>query len=58
MGCTVGSMLPILLRRLGFDPATSSGPFIASLVDVLGIVIYFNFAKLLLAEVIGNAMVK
>jgi len=55
MGCTVGSMLPLALRRLGFDPATSSGPFIASLVDVLGIVIYFNVAKLVLAEVLQNA---
>jgi magnesium transporter len=56
MGCTVGSMLPLLLRRAGFDPATSSAPFIASLVDVLGILIYFNIAKLLLAEVIENAL--
>ena len=37
-GCTVGSLLPILLKRIGLDPATSSTPFIASLVDVLGIV--------------------
>jgi magnesium transporter len=57
MGCTVGSMLPIGLRRLGFDPATSSAPFIASLVDVLGIVIYFNLASLLLSEVIAAAAV-
>ena len=35
-GCTVGSMLPIILKRLGIDPATSSTPFIASLVDTLG----------------------
>jgi magnesium transporter len=55
MGCTVGSMLPLGLRRLGFDPATSSGPFIASLVDVLGIVIYFNVAQLVLAEVLQQA---
>ena len=37
MGCTVGSMLPLLLRRLGFDPATGSTPFIATLIDVLGL---------------------
>jgi magnesium transporter len=55
MGCTVGSMLPLILRRIGFDPATSSGPFIASLVDVLGIVIYFNVAQLVLSEVIQTA---
>jgi len=56
MGCTVGSMLPLLLRRLGIDPATSSTPFIATLIDVLGIVVYFNMAQLLLAEVIAAHM--
>ena len=56
MGCLVGSMLPLLLRRLGFDPATSSTPFIASLVDVLGIIIYFNVAKLILAQVIEKGL--
>ncbi len=55
MGCVVGAMLPLALRRLGFDPATSSTPFIASLVDVVGIVIYFNVAKLVLADVIAGA---
>jgi magnesium transporter len=55
MGCTVGSMLPLALRRVGIDPATSSGPFIASLVDVLGIIIYFNIAQLVLADVIRAA---
>jgi magnesium transporter len=57
MGCTVGSMLPLGLRRIGLDPATSSTPFIATLIDVLGIVIYLNVAKLLLAEVIARAAV-
>jgi magnesium transporter len=56
MGCVVGSMLPLLMKRLGFDPATSSTPFIASLVDVLGIIIYFNIAKIMLASVIEQAM--
>ncbi len=55
LGCTVGSMLPLLLRRLGLDPATSSTPFIATLIDVLGIFMYLNFAKILLAEVIAGA---
>jgi magnesium transporter len=55
MGCVVGSMLPLALRRVGFDPATSSTPFIASLVDVIGIIIYFNIAQLLLIEVIQSA---
>ena len=57
MGCVVGSMLPLALRRVGFDPATSSTPFIASLVDVLGIIIYFNVAQLLLAELIQSSTV-
>ena len=43
-GSVVGSMLPFILRRLGFDPAASSAPFVATLVDVTGIVIYFNVA--------------
>jgi magnesium transporter len=43
-GAVVGSGLPILIRRLGFDPAVSSGPFVASIVDVLGIVIYVQMA--------------
>jgi magnesium transporter len=55
LGCTVGSMFPLLLRRLGLDPATSSAPFIASLVDVLGIVVYFNIARWFLADVIAKA---
>jgi len=54
MGCTVGSMLPLLLRRVGIDPATSSTPFIATLIDVLGIVVYFNVAQIFLAHVIAE----
>jgi magnesium transporter len=56
MGCVVGSMFPLALRRVGFDPATSSSPFISSLVDLLGILIYFNVAQLLLFELIQNAV--
>jgi magnesium transporter len=41
-GALVGSMLPFGLRRLGFDPATSSAPFVATLVDVTGLIIYFS----------------
>ncbi len=52
-GCTVGSMLPLVLRRLGIDPATSSTPFIASLVDVLGIVVFVHVAKVVMASVIA-----
>ena len=48
-GTLSGSMLPFLLKRLGLDPATSSAPFVATLVDVTGLVIYFTFAILLLS---------
>jgi magnesium transporter len=41
-GTLIGSLLPFLLRRLGFDPATSSAPFVATLVDVTGLIIYFS----------------
>ncbi len=47
-GSVSGSMLPFILRRLGFDPATSSAPFVATLVDVTGLVIYFSIALLIL----------
>jgi magnesium transporter len=53
MGCIVGGMLPLVLSRLGLDPATSSNPFIATLVDVLGILIYLRAAEWLLAGVLG-----
>ena len=41
-GTLIGSLLPFLLRRMGFDPAVSSAPFVATLVDVTGLVIYFS----------------
>ena len=47
-GSLAGSMLPLILRRLGFDPATSSAPFVATLVDVTGLIIYFSVAYALL----------
>ena len=47
-GTLAGSMLPFVLRRLGFDPAASSAPFVATLVDVTGLVIYFGVAALIL----------
>jgi magnesium transporter len=43
-GSLAGSMLPFILRRLGFDPAVASAPFVATLVDVTGLVIYFTIA--------------
>ncbi len=54
-GCTVGSMLPLVLKRLGIDPATSSTPFIASLVDTLGVIIYAHVAMLVMRRVIEHA---
>ncbi len=48
VGTLVGALLPFVLRRLGFDPATASAPFVATIVDVTGIVIYFSVALALL----------
>jgi hypothetical protein len=48
-GSLMGCMLPFVLKRLGLDPAASSTPFVATLVDVTGIVIYFNVALLVLS---------
>jgi magnesium transporter len=42
---TVASVLPLLLRRLGLDPAVASGPFITTIVDGTGLVIYFELAR-------------
>jgi magnesium transporter len=47
-GTLAGSMLPLVLRRFGFDPASASAPFVATLVDVSGVVIYFTVASLIL----------
>jgi magnesium transporter len=48
-GTIMGSMLPLVLKRFGADPATSSAPFIATLVDVTGLIIYFSIAAILLS---------
>jgi len=47
-GSLMGSMLPLIIKRAGFDPATSSAPFIATLVDVTGLIIYFTVALLVM----------
>jgi magnesium transporter len=47
-GSLAGSMLPFVLRRFGFDPASASAPFVATLVDVTGLVIYFSVALVIL----------
>ena len=48
-GTLSGSVLPMILRRLGFDPASASAPFVATLVDVTGLVIYFTVASIVLS---------
>jgi magnesium transporter len=54
-GCSVGAMLPLILKRFGVDPATSSTPFIASLVDTLGVLIYAHVAMIVMHQVIEAA---
>lgn len=51
-GTLSGSMLPFVLRRVGFDPASASAPFVATLVDVTGLVIYFSVAQVVLKGVL------
>jgi magnesium transporter len=51
-GTLAGSMLPFILRRFGADPASASAPFVATLVDVTGLIIYFTVARLILAGTI------
>jgi magnesium transporter len=51
-GTLMGSMLPLFLKKMGFDPAASSTPFVATLVDVTGLIIYFSMAYLFLKGVL------
>ena len=51
-GTASGSILPLFMKRLGFDPAASSAPFVATFSDVIGTIIYFTIASLLLAGVL------
>lgn len=51
-GSLSGSMLPLILKRLGADPATSSAPFVATLVDVTGLIIYFTIASLVMHNIL------
>lgn len=50
LSTVVGSLLPMLIQRVGLDPAVSSTPFIASVVDVLGLLVYFSVAQLVLSH--------
>lgn len=48
-GCLFGGALPIIFKRIGLDPAMMSNPFVAGIIDILGIVIYINIARIVLA---------
>ncbi len=54
-GTLSGSMIPMILKRLKLDPATSSAPFVATLVDVTGLIIYFSFAAIILRGTLLNS---
>jgi len=51
-GALVGSLLPLAIKRVGLDPAVSSTPFIASLVDVLGLLVYFSISRVIFAQLL------
>jgi len=51
-GTLMGSLLPLALKRLGLDPAVSSAPFVATLVDVTGLIIYFTLSIIFLRGVL------
>ena len=52
LGTVAGSMLPFILKRVGIDPATSSAPFVATIVDVTGLLLYFSLASFLLKDLL------
>jgi magnesium transporter len=52
LGTLVGSLMPLAIKRLGLDPAVSSTPFVASLVDVVGLVVYFTVARIVLGSML------
>jgi magnesium transporter len=52
VGSLVGSLLPLGIKQIGLDPAVSSTPFIASLVDVLGLLVYFSVARIVFAQLL------
>ncbi|KLG05716.1 magnesium transporter [Enterobacter cloacae subsp. cloacae] len=55
LGGIIGALLPFIARRLGTDPATLSSPLITSIMDLLGVLIYFGFAWLLLGDLLTQA---
>jgi magnesium transporter len=52
-GTMAGSMLPFVLKRAGLDPASASAPFVATLVDVSGLIIYFTIARVIMRGLMG-----
>ena len=52
-GTLAGSMLPFILRRIGLNPASASAPFVATLVDVTGLIIYFTIANFIMLRHMG-----
>jgi magnesium transporter len=52
-GTLVGSMLPLFFKRIGIDPGYASSPFVATFVDVTGIIIYFSIARTILSDLLG-----
>jgi magnesium transporter len=48
LGTLVGALMPLLIKRIGLDPAVSSTPFVASLVDVFGLIVYFTVSRIVL----------
>ena len=48
MAAVVGAMMPLLLGKLHIDPAVATGPFVTTTIDILGVLVYFNMARLLL----------
>ena len=55
-GTFAGASLPFVLRKFGVDPASASAPFVATLVDVTGLIIYFTIAAVILRIAIGHAL--
>ena len=52
-GTLIGALLPLGFKRLGFDPGVASTPFVATFVDVTGIIIYFSIARMVFSDVLG-----
>jgi magnesium transporter len=54
LAATVGALMPMLARRIGIDPAVASAPFVTTVVDTTGLLLYFLIARVLLSDMIGG----